>query len=40
MSLETYDDDSTCDVQLARQVVHPLARARAFARCDLAPNFG
>ena len=26
MSLETYDDDSTYDVQLARRVVYPLAR--------------
>ena len=34
----TYDDDSTCDVQLARQVVHPLARAWAFAHSDRAPN--
>ena len=40
MSLETYDDDSTCDVQLARRAVYPLARAWAFAHCDLAPHFG
>ena len=34
----TYDD-STCDVQWARQVVHPLARAWAFAHSNLAPKF-